>query len=63
MRTYLDFEKPVSDLQGKVQELRSLGDEGDAVTINDEINRLEARADQALAAPANTTRRGAPTTW
>jgi len=48
MRTYLDFEKPVADLQGKVQELRSLGDEGDAVAINDEINRLEARADQAL---------------
>ena len=31
MRSYLDFEKPVADLQGKVQELRSLGEEGDAV--------------------------------
>ena len=41
MRTYLDFEKPVADLQGKVQELRALGDEGDAVAINDEIARLE----------------------
>lgn len=49
MHTYLDFEKPVADLQGKVQELRSLGDEGDAVTIGDEISRLETRADQALA--------------
>ncbi|WP_421725412.1 acetyl-CoA carboxylase carboxyltransferase subunit alpha [Bauldia sp.] len=49
MHTYLDFEKPVADLQGKVQELRSLGDEGDAVAINDEIVRLEVKADQALA--------------
>jgi acetyl-CoA carboxylase carboxyl transferase subunit alpha len=49
MRSYLDFEKPVADLQGKVQELRSLGDEGDAVGIGEEIARLEAKAAQALA--------------
>jgi len=49
MRIYLDFEKPVADLQGKIQELRALGNEGDAVAINDEITRLEARAGQALA--------------
>ncbi|MCP4382735.1 MAG: acetyl-CoA carboxylase carboxyltransferase subunit alpha [Hyphomicrobiales bacterium] len=49
MHTYLDFEKPIADLQGKVQELRSLGDDGDAVAISDEISRLETRADQALA--------------
>lgn len=49
MRTYLDFEKPVADLQGKVQELKALGDQGDAVAVNDEIHRLESRADQALA--------------
>jgi acetyl-CoA carboxylase carboxyl transferase subunit alpha len=48
MRTYLDFEKPVADLQGKVQELKALGDQGDAVTVNDEIHRLESRAEQAL---------------
>ena len=49
MRSYLDFEKPVADLQGKVQELRSLGDQGDAVAIADEVARLEAKASQALA--------------
>lgn len=49
MRSYLDFEKPVADLQGKVQELRSLGNEGDAVGIADEIARLETKASQALA--------------
>jgi acetyl-CoA carboxylase carboxyl transferase subunit alpha len=49
MRNYLDFEKPVADLQGKVQELRSLEKEGDAVAIGEEIGRLEAKAAQALA--------------
>jgi acetyl-CoA carboxylase carboxyl transferase subunit alpha len=49
MRSYLDFEKPVSDLQGKVQELRSLGEQGDAVAIGEEIAKLEAKAAQALA--------------
>ncbi len=49
MRIFLDFEKPVSDLQGKVQELRSLEKEGDAVVIGEEIGRLEAKAAQALA--------------
>jgi acetyl-CoA carboxylase carboxyl transferase subunit alpha len=49
MPIYLDFEKPVADLQGKIQELRALGDEGDAVAINDEVSRLETRASQALA--------------
>ncbi len=48
MRSYLDFEKPVADLQGKVQELKALGDEGDAVAVNEEIARLEAKAAQAL---------------
>ena len=49
MRSYLDFEKPVADLQGKVQELRSLGDNGDAVAIGEEVAKLESKAAQALA--------------
>jgi acetyl-CoA carboxylase carboxyl transferase subunit alpha len=49
LRSYLDFEKPVADLQGKVQELRSLGDNGDAVAIGEEVAKLEAKAAQALA--------------
>ncbi len=48
MRSYLDFEKPVADLQGKVQELRSLEKDGDAVKIGEEVARLEAKASQAL---------------
>ena len=46
---YLEFEKPVADLAGKIQELRALGDDGSAVGINDEIAKLETKADQALA--------------
>ncbi len=49
MRTFLEFEKPVADLQGKVQELRAMGESGDAVAIGEEIQRLEAKASQALA--------------
>jgi len=49
MRTFLEFEKPVADLQGKVQELRAMGESGDAVAIGEEIQRLEAKAGQALA--------------
>jgi len=49
MMKYLDFDKPVADLAGKVQELRALAEQGDAVGINDEIARLEAKAVQALA--------------
>ncbi|WEK50575.1 MAG: acetyl-CoA carboxylase carboxyltransferase subunit alpha [Candidatus Kaistia colombiensis] len=49
MRTFLEFEKPVADLQGKVQELRAMAEKGDAVAVGDEITRLEAKAGQALA--------------
>ncbi|MCX5494302.1 acetyl-CoA carboxylase carboxyltransferase subunit alpha [Kaistia dalseonensis] len=49
MRTFLEFEKPVADLQGKVQELRTLGESGDAVAVGEEISKLEAKAGQALA--------------
>lgn len=48
MRTYLDFEKPVADLQGKIRELRSMSADGDAIAIEEEISRIEARANQAL---------------
>jgi acetyl-CoA carboxylase carboxyl transferase subunit alpha len=44
MRTYLDFEKPVAELEAKVEELRAVGDSGDSVAITDEISRLEVKA-------------------
>src|SRR3954453_2345057 len=48
MRSYLDFEKPVAELEAKVEELRAMAASGDAVAIGDEIQRLEAKANQAL---------------
>ena len=48
MRSYLDFEKPVAELEAKVEELRALGETGDAVAIGEEIGRLEAKAHAAL---------------
>src|SRR6204780_3702239 len=48
MRTYLDFEKPVAELEAKVEELRTMGESGSAVAVGDEISRLEVKAALAL---------------
>src|SRR5215475_8072965 len=48
MRTYLDFEKGVAELEAKVEELRALADADNTVAIGDEISRLEAKAAGAL---------------
>lgn len=49
MHTYLDFEKPVAELEAKVLELRALAAKGDAVAIGEELSRLEAKAGKAIA--------------
>jgi acetyl-CoA carboxylase carboxyl transferase subunit alpha len=48
MRSYLDFEKPVAEIEAKVEELRALGETADSSNIADEITRLEAKSAQAL---------------
>lgn len=48
MQTYLDFEKPVADLEGKIAELKSLASSDQAVSIDEEVSRLATRADEAL---------------
>jgi acetyl-CoA carboxylase carboxyl transferase subunit alpha len=48
MRSYLDFEKPVAELEAKVEELRALQSGGDAIAIGDEIGRIEGKAALAL---------------
>jgi len=47
MRSYLDFEKPVAEIEAKVEELRAL-ETPDSPAISEEIARLEAKAAQAL---------------
>jgi len=48
MRSYLDFEKPVAELEAKVEELRAMAQSGNAVSVGDEIGKLEAKAAAAL---------------
>jgi len=48
MRSYLDFEKPLAELEAKVEELRELQQTENAVAIGEEIIRLEAKANVAL---------------
>ncbi len=48
MRSYLDFEKPVAELEAKIEEMRAMQNGGDAIAIGEEINRIEGKAAQAL---------------
>ncbi len=48
MYNYLDFEKPVADLDGKILELKKISQEKGGLDMSDEIARLEARSKTAL---------------
>jgi acetyl-CoA carboxylase carboxyl transferase subunit alpha len=47
MRHFLEFEKPLAELEGKIEELRHLADGGD-LNIADEVGRLETKVDRLL---------------
>ena len=47
MANFLDFEKPIAELEGKVEELRHLSDNDD-INIADEVARLQAKSDRLL---------------
>ncbi len=47
MDNFLDFERPIAELEGKIKELRHLADSGD-VNIAEEVVRLEAKAEQLV---------------
>jgi acetyl-CoA carboxylase carboxyl transferase subunit alpha len=49
MRAYLDFEKPVAELEAKVEELRTVGQRDGGIAIGDDLTRLEVKAAKALA--------------
>ncbi|MBO0662059.1 acetyl-CoA carboxylase carboxyltransferase subunit alpha [Jiella sp. MQZ9-1] len=49
MHNYLEFEKPVADLEGQIIELKKIETGEDAVDVTDEIGRLEKRSKDALA--------------
>jgi acetyl-CoA carboxylase carboxyl transferase subunit alpha len=47
MHNFLDFEKPVAELEGKIAELRHISDDGE-INIADEITRLETTKNKQL---------------
>ena len=51
MKTYLDFETRIAELEGKIAELKSLAAEGeeDTVSLDEDIGRLEEKVEKALA--------------
>jgi acetyl-CoA carboxylase carboxyl transferase subunit alpha len=48
MRTYLDFEKPIAELESKVAELKTLAADQRSVSIEEEIAKLETKSREAL---------------
>ncbi len=47
MPTFLDFERPIAELEGKIEELRHLSD-GDGLNITDEVARLQDKVERML---------------
>lgn len=45
---YLDFEKPLADIEGKAEELRAMAKTGGGVDMTKEAEALDRKADQAL---------------
>jgi len=48
MRAYLDFEKPVAELESKLDELRAIAAGGDHKGLADDIRKLEVKTQEAL---------------
>ncbi|MET1028314.1 MAG: acetyl-CoA carboxylase carboxyltransferase subunit alpha [Dongiaceae bacterium] len=47
MATFLDFEKPIAELEGKIAELRHLSN-GDDINIAEEVAKLQTKAERLL---------------
>jgi len=45
--SYLDFERPIAEIEGKIKELRHLSDDS-GVNILDEVTRLQGKVDRLL---------------
>lgn len=48
MKTYLDFEKPIAELESKVAELRAISDGDASVAIAEEISKLQQKVQQLM---------------
>jgi acetyl-CoA carboxylase carboxyl transferase subunit alpha len=49
MASYLDFEKPVAELEARMEDLRALLEREESSAIGEELIRLQAKANKALA--------------
>lgn len=47
MKTFLEFEKPIAEIEGKIEELRHITDAGE-LNIADEVSRLQTKVDKLL---------------
>ena len=45
---YLDFERPIAELEGKIVELRKLAEDDPTINIDGDVERLTARAEQLV---------------
>src|SRR5690242_19750686 len=48
VHAYLEFERPIAELEGKIVELRKLAEADPSMEIEDDVARLQARADQLI---------------
>jgi len=48
MHAYLDFERPIAELEGRIVELRKLAEADPSVDIEDDVARLQTKADQLI---------------
>ena len=46
--SYLEFEKPVAELEGQIKELKSVGGDDETVDLTDEIARLEKKSSDLI---------------
>ena len=47
MQSFLDFERPIAELEGKIEELRHLSDAGE-INIAEEVGKLQGEAERLL---------------
>ncbi|HEX2590370.1 MAG TPA: acetyl-CoA carboxylase carboxyl transferase subunit alpha, partial [Rhizomicrobium sp.] len=48
MHTYLEFEKPIAELEGKIVELRKLAEDDVTMDIAEEVGRLQNKVDTQI---------------
>lgn len=46
--TFLEFEKPIAELENKISELKALAEDSDEVDLDEEVARLSAKLDRLL---------------